>query len=134
MQPNQQFISDIQLLAGGSYMHTVPVTRKVFLSALVALALFVGAMFVATPRASASQSQCSRGTVCVWSGSNFDGNFSWWPAGSTGCHSHANNPNLRSGWNRTGYRVRIGGDGFLYPDYVFNDFGNPVTGLICWPA
>ena len=77
-------------------MHVVPVTRKALPSALVALALIVGALFIAAPQASASTSQCNEANrVCVWALSGWEGNFSWW-WGGTGCHNHAENSNLRS--------------------------------------
>jgi Peptidase inhibitor family I36 len=116
-------------------MHTVPVAQKVFLSALVALALLAGALFVAAPKASASKSQCSANTVCAWENSNFTGNFSQWAASDTGCHNHAGNPKIRSGWNRTGVNVRFGGAGVLEPGKAFELLsGDPITGEICWPV
>jgi Peptidase inhibitor family I36 len=81
-----------------------------------------------------STSQCSPGTMCVWSNANFTGNFSQWPASDTGCHPHAGNPSLRSGWNRTSLRVRVGGRFFLEPTFFFSlEAQNPVTGEICFP-
>ena len=115
-------------------MHTVPVARKVFLSALVALTLLVGALFIATPKASASLEQCANGYVCVWELSNFSGAFSAWPASSTGCHSHINNPNIRSAWNRTGYYVRLGGWGTIGPGSSIQLNSGWITGEICWPV
>lgn len=117
-------------------MHTLSVDRKILLSVLIALALLVGALFAATPKASASLSQCSAGTVCVWENNNFTGNFSQWPASSEGCHSHEGNPQLRSGWNRTNLKVRWGGSGL--PGAPGEEWqllsGNPITGEICWPV
>jgi hypothetical protein len=83
-----------------------------------------------------SLSQCSANTVCAWANSDFTGNFSWWPASSTGCHNHSGNPSIRSGYNRTGYNVRYGGGPTLPPGYAFqlNPGENPITGEICWPV
>lgn len=83
-----------------------------------------------------SLAQCSANTVCAWANNDFTGNFSWWPASSTGCHNHAGNPSIRSGYNRTGYNVRYGGGPVLSPGFAFqvNPGENPITGEICWPA
>jgi hypothetical protein len=84
-----------------------------------------------------SKTQCSANTMCVWENNNFTGTFSWWDESNTGCHNHANNPKLRSGWNRTNFRVRIGGTGvYLLPGetFVVLEGSNPVTGEICFPA
>jgi Peptidase inhibitor family I36 len=115
-------------------MHTIPVARKVALSALVAIALLAGAMFVATPKASAGLEQCSANTVCVWEGNDFDGNFSWWARSNTGCHNHEGNPNIRSAWNRTDYRVRLGGWGEIADDIAIGLGSGSITGQICWPV
>jgi Peptidase inhibitor family I36 len=78
---------------------------------------------------------CSANHMCVWENNNFTGNFSQWPAWDTGCHNHASNPKLRSGWNRTGYTVRVGGAFYLGSGNTFQVLeGNPITGEICWPA
>lgn len=83
----------------------------------------------------ASLSQCSANTMCVWENNNFTGNFSWWAESNTGCHNHLSNPKLRSGWNRTGYRVRVGGALYLWPGESFQLLeGNPITGEVCFPA
>lgn len=82
-------------------------------------------------------SECSENTVCVWSKINYAGTFSWWPGSSTGCHSHAGNPGIKSWWNRTGYTVRLGGWGNVGPheDGTFvSESESPITGEICWPA
>jgi hypothetical protein len=83
-----------------------------------------------------SLSQCSANQVCAWANSDFTGNFSWWAASNTGCHNHAGNPYIRSGYNRTGYNVRYGGGPTLPPGYAFqlNPGENPITGQICWPV
>jgi len=117
-------------------MHTALSAHKMFLRALVALALLGGTLFVAVPDAFASKSQCSENTVCVWENSNFTGKFSQWAASETGCHSHEGNPRIRSGWNRTGLKVRFGGRFTLGPGLAF-ELGsgeNPITGEICWPV
>ncbi len=115
-------------------MHTVPVARKMFLSALVALALLAGALFVATPNASADRSQCSSNTVCAWSNSGYIGNFSFWAASDRGCHNHESNPRLRSVWNRTNNTISIPGKGInVGPGGSISLEGgaNEITGVIC---
>jgi hypothetical protein len=114
-------------------MQNVSLVRRTVLGALAALALLACALFVAAPKASASLSQCSAGTVCAWENSNFTGNFSQWSASETGCHNHAGNPKIRSGWNRTGVTVRYGGVIELGPGLAFEKpTGNAITGEICW--
>ena len=78
--------------------------------------------------------ECSTYTVCVWENPNFTGNFSWWNEFPKGCKSHESNPKLRSGWNRTGSTVQVGGTGiYLYYNEGFETAVNsPVTGQICW--
>jgi hypothetical protein len=114
-------------------MHTIPVARKVSLSALVALALLAGALFVATPKASASREQCTWGTVCAWSHLNFEGQFSWWWGSNTGCKAHEGNPNLRSFWNRTEWWDQIPGKGRSIAPWEILYVEPAVTGVICWP-
>lgn len=115
-------------------MHTLPVARKMILSALVALALLAGALFVAAPKASASLSQCPYNSMCIWSNPAYEGQFSWWPASDTGCHDHANNPTIRSAFNRMNtYTARIGGWGNLAP-LTGAFYPEPVFGKICWPV
>ena len=85
-----------------------------------------------------SKSQCPAGYMCVWSGRNWEGNFSAWPESNTGCHSHSENSSIRSWWNRTGYTVRLGGWGtsgpHSEPETFVLESTNPITGEICWPA
>src|SRR6478672_4597364 len=111
-------------------MHTVPVARKVFLSALVALALVAGALFAATPKASASMGQCSANTVCAWSNEGWEGQFSWWALNS-GCHFHEGNPRLRSIYNRTSRIIEVPGRSlFIVPGEAIsaNPGVNSITG------
>jgi len=115
-------------------MHTVPVARKVFLGALVALALLAGAMLVATPKASAGIEQCSPGTVCIWQAANWEGNFSWWS--TPGCYNHEGNPEIRAAWNRSSHRVRLGGGPILNvgsPPYSTGSGRIWITGQVCFP-
>ena len=114
-------------------MHTVPVARKVFLSTLAALALLAGAMFVATPKASAGLGQCSYNTVCAWSEEGWRGNFSWWSLNS-GCHNHEGNPRLRSVYNLTTRTIEIPGQGErILPGGTISlqPWMNAITGVIC---
>lgn len=115
-------------------MHNASTLRKTFVNGLAALTLLACVLLVATPQASASLSQCPSNAVCAWEGRNFDGKFSWWPAWDTGCHNHVNNPNIRSGFNRTGYWVRFGGLGEFAPNTGFQLTSGSMTGLICWPV
>lgn len=81
------------------------------------------------------QIDCPANAMCVWQSRNYDGNFSWWPESNTGCHPHPGNPEIRSGWNRTAYRVRLGGAGYVqagHPFFVPEGQG-PIYGEICWP-
>lgn len=121
----------IQLLVEGSYMHTVPVARRVPLSALVAFVLLAGALFIATPGASADPSQCSANTVCLWANSDYTGNFSFWAASDRGCHNHEGNPNLRSVWNRTSNTIEIPGRGFRIGPNGRIGWSEAATGVIC---
>jgi hypothetical protein len=115
--------------------YIVSSARRPFLIALASLALLASVLLIAAPKASASKSECSAGTVCAWENSNFTGNFSQWSASETGCHNHAGNPNIRSGWNRTGVNARFGGAGVLEPGKAFELLsGNPITGEICFPV
>ena len=82
-----------------------------------------------------AKTECMSAEVCVWSGSEFNGTFSEWGESETGCHSHTNNPELRSGWNRTSINVEVGGTGItLSSNQTFQiTSGSPVTGQICFP-
>jgi len=113
-------------------MHTVLVARKALVGALVALAVLAGALFIAASKASASRSQCSENTVCVWEQPNYEGRFSWWPEENWGCHTHVTNTPIRSTWNRTFWGVRYGGFGVFGGGSAISNFG-PVYGEICWP-
>ena len=113
-------------------MHTVPVARKVILGALIALTVLAGALLAAAPKASASLAQCSDGTVCVWSQTDFGGDFSYWGAGDTGCHDHAGIA-VKAIWNRTGYTVNVPGRGVNIGSGGQATFDQAVTGVICWP-
>jgi hypothetical protein len=114
-------------------MQNVSVARKTLLSALVALMLLAGAWAIATPKASASMSECPANSVCIWQNSNFSGALSIWSGEETGCHTHEANPNIRSGENRSKHAVRFGGVIELEPGLWFEKSGgNAITGEICW--
>jgi uncharacterized membrane protein len=87
---------------------------------------------VVTP---ASLSQCSAGTMCIWEGKQWVGNFAWWPQSSWGCHSHAGIAKFRSWWNRTQFTVRLGGWGKIPPgaQETFVLEGDYISGEVCWP-
>ena len=113
-------------------MHTVSTAREGrVLGALVALALLAAVLFVVTPKASASKSECEPGgKVCGWSGENYTGTFSWWAA-NTGCHNHEFNPNIRSMYNHTGHDIELPGRGILGAGFSFPWAEPAITGLIC---
>jgi Peptidase inhibitor family I36 len=115
-------------------MYSVSIARRTSLSALVALALFAGALFAGAPKASASMSQCPSNSVCIWSGSDFSGEFSHWPASESGCHNHSSFLAFRSGWNNTGKSVNFGDAGSIPSGESFYVTGGEpsYTGEICW--
>jgi peptidase inhibitor family I36 len=114
-------------------MRTATVTQKVSLSALVALMLLAGALLIATPKASASLSECPANSVCIWKNSNFTGPISIWSGEETGCHVHGANPEIRSGDNRSSHKVQFGGQIELESGLAFEKpGGNAITGQICW--
>jgi Peptidase inhibitor family I36 len=88
------------------------------------------------PLKASTITQCPANAACAWSGNNFNGTFSQWPAGDTDCHNHVNNPDIRSAFNNTGFRVRFGGLGPSGPGMGFQlaNGSLPMTGLICWPV
>lgn len=116
-------------------MHTAPAARKITLSALAALTLLAGALFlaaVATPKASAAG--CNYMQVCIWTGTFQRGQISWWPARDRGCHTHAGNRDIWSSFNNTPYTVTIGTSATLPPYTGHNDY-SPITfltGDVCW--
>lgn len=81
-----------------------------------------------------SLSECALGKVCAWSGYSYSGQFSWWPENPTGCKSHASNPVLRSGYNGSNHRMRVGGWGYVPSHQAWESVGGSVTGELCWPA
>jgi hypothetical protein len=116
-------------------MRGVLAAPRAFLAAVAVLALLASALFIAAPTASASLSQCPENSVCVWQTKNFEGKFSHWSGSETGCKAHLDNPEIRSGWNRTGFNVRFGGKFTLGPNATFQlGTGEVLTGEICWPA
>ena len=90
----------------------------------------------ALPAPNASANECAvKDLMCAWSGSEWNGELSWWYPSDFGCHNHANNPKLRSFWNDTPYTVRIGGWGNLGPGLGLQiPSGDYITGEICWPV
>jgi hypothetical protein len=115
-------------------MHHVSATRRTLVCALAAAALFAGGLFAFAPKASADLSQCPANAVCAWAANGYTGAFSWWAASDTGCHDHADNPELRSFYNNTSNKtVQLGGAGSIGPGVgVSNPTGGPITGLLCW--
>ena len=111
-------------------MQSVPVARKTVLSALAALALLAGVLLATATKASASLAQCSANTVCVWSQTDYGGDFSYWGGGDTGCHDHAGIA-VKAIWNRTGSSVSIPGRGITIGSGGQATFDQAVTGVIC---
>lgn len=110
-------------------------TRRTLLCTLAMGTSMIGALAVVAPKASADVNQCPYNSMCIWSGTYYSGQFSYWPASDTGCHTHVGNPNIRSAFNRmNSYTVRVGGWGQIgalsgQPFYPQN-----VTGDVCWPS
>jgi hypothetical protein len=77
---------------------------------------------------------CPARAMCAWGdahGGEYTPPLSWWPEESVGCHSHAGNERLYAFYNLTDFRVRLGGQGYIYyPEHFTVPFG--VTGEICW--
>lgn len=113
-------------------MQNVSLARRTFLSALAALTLFAGALFVAAPKASASMGECASNHVCIWSGTNFSGTFSQWSVSENGCHNHIFNPKFKSGWNNTSLGVHFGNFGATPAGESFTTGGLAFEGEICW--
>jgi hypothetical protein len=115
-------------------MRSASIARPTLLGALVALTLLASVLLVAAPKASASKGECPSNSVCVWSAVNFNGTISHWSEFSLGCHSHASNPEIRSGWNNSNFFVRFGGRFTKGPHTFFENVGGegPITGEICW--
>ena len=115
-------------------MHSVAITQKAFVGALVALALFAGCLLISTPKASASMGECAENHVCIWSTSGWTGSFSQWAASESGCHNHIAIPTFRSLWNRTGKNVHFGTGGTIPPgEAVSETAGEPsYEGEVCW--
>lgn len=112
-------------------MHTVPVTRNIFLSALVALALFAGGLFASTQKASASLSECTLHEVCIWSESNYKGKFAHTKGEEPGCYTLVNANPFKSGWNRSNHNVTFGTAGLIVPGEEFSTNGSAFSGEIC---
>lgn len=124
----------------GKIMHNVAAVRTIavrtiFLSALAALTLFAGALFLAAPKASASLSQCPENSVCVWAARSFEGKFWSWSASETGCHNHEGISEIRSIFNKTGYNVEVVGRFILHSGVgvSLNSGEGPIESAICWP-
>jgi hypothetical protein len=93
-------------------MHTVPVARKVSLSALVALVLLAGALFVAVPKASANRSDCPSNYVCFWAG-----------------QTYGSEPRAFFHASDTGYKPLNN----INPGSIFNNTSNRIVSLDQWP-
>src|SRR3982751_1774023 len=111
-------------------MHGVSLSRTVVASALAALAVLVGVLFIDAQKASAAMSDCPANSVCAWVANGYTGDWSVWAASATGRHAHSDKPELRSFYNNTSNKtVQLGGAGDLLPGWaVTNPSGGPVTG------
>jgi hypothetical protein len=87
-------------------MHTIPVARKVFLSALVALALLAGALLIAVPKASADSS-CVANMICIWDRVNYEGAKEYYACERLGTYSTPFGNPYRSAKNRCGSKYNI---------------------------
>jgi hypothetical protein len=87
-------------------MHTVSVARKAFLSALVALALLAGALFVAAPQASADES-CIANQICIWDQIEYRGSRFSYPCENVGNYSTPFGNQYRSAKNRCGSKYNV---------------------------
>jgi hypothetical protein len=114
-------------------MYNISVSRTAAIGALVAVSLLLAVLLAGAPKAAASYSQCSPHQVCVWSGANATGDFSWWWGSNTGCKSHAGIPTVRTTANYTEpYKVRLGGTGWILQPGA--SLVLTYTGDTCWPA
>jgi hypothetical protein len=113
-------------------MHTTAVARKGFLSALVALAVLAGALFVATPQAHAGFETCPPTKVCAYSGHEGTGTRADIPGESGGCHAHEGVPFVLSIKNHTGNHIAEIPERsiLLFPGEIHNA-GTAITGVIC---
>jgi hypothetical protein len=119
-------------LLGGSYMHTVPNVRKGFLSALIALAVLAGALFVATPQAHAGFETCPATKVCAYSGHEGTGTRVDIAGESSGCHFHSGVPFVLSIKNHTGnHNAYIPERGIVLSPGQIHNAGTAITGEIC---
>lgn len=87
-------------------MHAVPISRKVSLSALVALTLLASALFVSAPRASADES-CIANQVCIWDQINYGGSRFSYACENIGNYSTPFGNQYRSAKNRCGSRYNV---------------------------
>ncbi len=113
-------------------MYTAPVyARKGFLTALVALTVLAGALFVSTPKAFAGFESCASTMVCLYSNQNGEGEIRVFNGEDVGCKT-LSGINPRSIFNNTGNKfVLIPGRGFIVgPGFAINE-GTRITGTIC---
>jgi Peptidase inhibitor family I36 len=89
----------------GSHIYAVPVVRRVFLGALVALALLTGALFAAAPKASAQS--CVANHVCIWDQINYNGAIHYYSCNNLGTYSTPFGNPYRSAKNRCGNKSNV---------------------------
>jgi len=113
-------------------MHTVPVcARKGSLSALMTLTILAAALFVSTPKASASFESCASTKVCLWAGENGTGEMRVFNGEDLGCKTLAD-IDPKSIYNHTGNKfVLVPGRGLVIgPGFAINT-EQKITGVIC---
>lgn len=106
-------------------MNVYRVGRGVLLSALVAFALLAGMLLMAAPKASAALGDCPVGKICLWSGSVFDGQASFFDGSDQGFKTLAN-IDPQSAYNHTGNHIAVFGGVGLLPGEV-RQFSPPWT-------
>lgn len=113
-------------------MHSVSFVRKGVLSALVALALLAGALFVATPKAHAGFETCPERFICAYSEHEGNGTRTDIAGESSGCHNHEGVPFILSIKNHTGnHSAEIPSRGIVVPPREIKNAGTAISGVIC---
>jgi hypothetical protein len=83
------------------------VTPQALVVALVALAMFVSALFVATPKASATDASCIANYICIWNQVNYNGAKYYYACNTVGVFSTPYGNPYRSAKNRCGSKYNV---------------------------
>lgn len=86
-------------------MYAIPVLRKALVSALLALALLTGVLFVAAPKASAQS--CVANFVCIWDQVNYGGAIAYYECSKLGTYATPFGNPFRSAKNRCGSKYNV---------------------------